>query len=474
MEGVVQTFGQTHFGAADLGDARLTNRMVRVADQLVAHPNESFPRKFHQPADLQAFYRLMKHQRVTHESVLAAHRAVTLARMQATPGVVLAIQDTTVLDYSGLEAIQELGPVGNGHGRGYYCHNCLAVAAATREVLGLAAQVLHRRRRAPRGEKRATRQNAPDRESRLWKTISKSLPATPANGPAGQLWVEVADRGADITEFLDYEEAAGKKYLVRSQHNRWIERAIPGETAGTVERIKLHELARSLPEQGRRTVEVPAKKGQPARTAEVSVRWQAVTLVPPRQRRGEERGVPLPIWVVRVGEEHPPAGVERLEWILLTNVPVTTLVEAFERVDWYGLRWIIEEYHKAQKTGCDIEKMQFSYRERLEPAIALLSIVALLLLNLRDQSRAADAKERPATDLVPEEWVRILSVWRHGEVRLCWSIYDFYYALARLGGHQNRKHDHLPGWLVLWRGWMHLQAMLDGAAAAEAARCDET
>jgi len=474
MEGLAQTFGQTHFGSAVLGDARLTNRLVKVADQLVARPHDSFPMKFHQPAALQAFYRLMKNERVTHASVLAAHRAVTWARMQATPGVVLAIQDTTVLDYSGLEAIEELGQVGNGKGRGYYCHNCLAVAAATRQVLGLAAQVLHRRRRAPRGEKRAARQSAPDRESRLWKTISKSLPALPANGPAGQLWVDVADRGADITEFLDHEEAAGRKYLVRSQHNRWIEREIPGEMAGTVGRIKLHELARSLPGQGRRTVEVQASEGRPARTAEVSVSWQAVTLLPPRQRRGEERGVPLPTWVVRVAEEHPPAGVEPLEWILLTNVPVAALAEAFERVDWYGLRWIIEEYHKVQKTGCTIEKMQFSFRERLEPAIALLSIVALLLLNLRDQSRAADAKERPATDLLPREWVRVLSVWRHGVVLENWSVYDFYFALARLGGHQNRKHDHLPGWLVLWRGWMQLQAMLDGAAAAAAARCDET
>jgi len=245
METVAQTFGQTHFGTANLGDVRLTKRLVQVADQLVAHPNESFPMKFHQPADLQAFYRLMKHPAVTHTSILAEHRAGTLARMRATPGVVLAIQDTTVLDYSGLGAIEELGQVGNGHGRGYSCHNCLAVAAATREVLGLAAQVLHRRRRVPKGEKRATRQNAPDRQSRLWKTISKSLPAMPANGPAGQLWVDVADRGADITEFLDYEEAAGKMYLVRSQHNRWIEREIPGELAGTVERIHLHVLARA-------------------------------------------------------------------------------------------------------------------------------------------------------------------------------------------------------------------------------------
>ncbi len=384
MKKIAKTFGETHFGAAALNDLRLTKRLVRVADQLTAHPDESFPKKFHDPADLQAFYRLMKHDRVTHASVLAAHRAVTLERMRTTPGVVLVIQDTTVLDYSGLASIADLGPIGNGHGRGYCCHNGLAVVAQTREVLGLAAQVLHRRRRVPKGEKRADRQRHPGRESRLWKTLSNSLPAAPADGPAGPLWVDVADRGADITEFLDYEEQAGKKYLVRSQHNRWIEREIEGKA----EKIKLHELARSLPGAGQRTVEVQAQAGRPARTAQVSVSWQAVTLVPPRQRRGEERDMPLPTWVVRVWETAPPTGVAALEWILLTNVPVQNLSAAFERLDWYGLRWIIEEYHKAQKTGCAIEQMPFCYRDRLEPAIALLSIVAVLLLNLRDQSRA--------------------------------------------------------------------------------------
>jgi hypothetical protein len=97
--------------------------------------------------------------------------------------------------------------------------------------------------------------------------------------------------------------------------------------------------------------------------------------------------------------------------------------------------------------------------------IALLSVVAVTLLNLREASRRADAKERPATDLVDARYVGVLSAWRYKKVRLDLNIHDFFYALARLGGHQNRKHDHRPGWLVRWRGWMALQHMLDGAEA---------
>ena len=97
--------------------------------------------------------------------------------------------------------------------------------------------------------------------------------------------------------------------------------------------------------------------------------------------------------------------------------------------------------------------------------IALLSVVAVTLLNLREASRRPDAKERPATSLVDARYVRVLSAWRYKKIRLELSIHDFFYALARLGGHQNRKSDHRPGWLVLWRGWMALQHMVDGAEA---------
>jgi len=102
--------------------------------------------------------------------------------------------------------------------------------------------------------------------------------------------------------------------------------------------------------------------------------------------------------------------------------------------------------------------------------IALLSVVAVTLLNLRDASRQPDAKERRATELIDARYVKVLSMWRHNEVRDDWSVHDFYYALARLGGHQNRKNDKAPGWLILWRGWMDLQHMVTGASIASKIR----
>lgn len=458
-------FGEEHFSGAQLGDVRRQRRLVRLANQMAKHPGGTLPDKVNNPAGLKALYRLMDNDAVTHKEVLRPHVDRTLDRMRAHEGVVLVLHDTTELDYSGLKSMKSaLGQIGNGGGHGYKCHNSLAVTAESREVLGLTNQILFCRPRVPKGETKSARCKRTTRESRLWKQGSEALPAA----PAGRLWVDVADRGADTTEFLDYEESQGKKYLVRSQHNRWVLQCHDGDT----ERVKLYDWLRTLPEVGRRTVDVPARGGQRARKAEVGVAWAPVRVLAPRQPRGEERGTPLTVWAVRVWELDPPANVkEPLEWILLTNVPVESFEEACERLDWYACRWVIEEYHKAMKTGCGIETMEFTNPDRLQPAIALVSVLAILLLTLRDRSRRSDAKERSARDWIPAVYVAVLSGWRFQEPDRALSVYEFYFALARLGGHQNRKHDHPPGWLILWRGWTQLHAMVEGALALGGVRC---
>ncbi len=462
MEGTLalQSFGGEHFGAADLGDRRRNRRLVELADRIVQHPGGTLPDKVNNPASLKALYRLMNMKAVTHEAVLAASRERTLRLMAEAEGTVLVLHDATELDYTGLKSISTLGQLGNGSGRGYLTHNVLAVVAETRDVIGLVYQKLARRPTITKKETREEVRNRVDRETRLWSDASKMVPA-PA---VGRRQVEVGDRGSDVLEFLDSLESQQKQYTVRSQHNRRIVLENGDET-------KLHDEARQLSPGGYKTIAVPAANGHPARKAKVSIAWAPVTLLVPRQPRGEIRGVPLTTWVVCVREVKPPPDVEPVEWILLTNVPVNSLADALERVHWYECRWVIEEYHKALKTGCGIETLQFTTENALKPAIALRSIAALFLLNLRNASRRADAHERLASELLPALCVVMLSLWRYKTRRDDMTVHEFFYALARLGGHQNRKCDHRPGWLVLWRGWTKLQAMIEGAATINPKRC---
>ncbi len=453
------SFGEAHFGTAQLGDRRRTRRLVQLADRIAGHPAETLPAKINHPAKLKALYRLMDCQLVTHESVLAPARERTLQRIKGVRGTVLLIHDTTELDYTGLTSLIDLGHIGNGSHRGYVTHHTLAVAAETREVLGLAYQKLARRPRAKKGETRQEMRARPDRESRLWKLASATLPARSGDHPL----VEVADRGADVLEFLDALEVAGKHYLVRSKSNRRVRLENGEET-------KLHDYVRGLPDQDAKRVQLPARAGQPARSAQVAIAWAPVTLLIPPAPRGEYRGVPLKTWAICVRETDPPSGTQAIEWILLTNQPVGDRGDAAERIEWYQCRWIIEEYHKSLKTGCGVQRLQFTSEARLQPAIALLSVVAVSLLQLRDVGRRPEAQTRPATDYFSPMAVMVLSLWRDRKPPAAMTLHDFYYALARLGGHQNRKQDHAPGWLVLWRGWMQLQPMIETAERLEQLR----
>jgi hypothetical protein len=161
--------------------------------------------------------------------------------------------------------------------------------------------------------------------------------------------------------------------------------------------------------------------------------------------------------------------VKAVEWFLVTDLPVVEAAAAWEKVDGYLCRWILEEYHKGQKSGCAIEDPQFTTTAALEPMIALLSVVAVLLLNLRDLSRRPDRPEEPATTVVDADTVAALSGWRYGAARPL-TVREFVQALARLGGHLNRQKDKPPGWLVLWRGWTKLQLLVEGYRVGQRAQ----
>jgi hypothetical protein len=478
-EAPLKSFGQEHFGAAYLADERRTRSLVDLADRFFRHPGGTLPHKCKCPKALRRCYDLMKAKPVTHAAVLTPHVQRTVRLAQQHQGVVLYLHDGTELDFSGLTSLHgELGQIGNGLGKGYECHNSLAVLPQGRTVLGLVSQILHRRPRVPKGETEAQKRQREDRESLLWLQAVDAVAEATRRGrrtlgldgpPAGLLEVDVADRNSDTFEFLDHEDLLGRKYVLRSSANRGIRIGHDDEGAQSY----LHDHLRGLPEQGRRVLDIAERDGRPARKATVAIAFAAVTILVPGHRRGNYRKLPQQVWAIRVWEVGPvPAGAEAVEWFLLTNLPVTTAAQAWEKVEWYSCRWVVEEFHKAQKTGCGIEDPQFTKVARLQPMIALLSVVAVGLLSLRDLSRDERLRDLPATEVIDEEFVEVLSGWRYDEVRPM-SVREFFLALARLGGHQNRKCDGAPGWLTLWRGWMDLQRMVAGARAAHAPRRPE-
>lgn len=470
MKAMAKSFGEVNFGNADLGDKRRTARLVRTADLMCRRPGGTLPQKLRNPRDLRGFYRLMDSDHVTHETILAPHREVVMRTILEMNSTVLVLHDATELDFTTHRSLKHLGQIGNGNNRGYIAHNSLAVNPQDRTVIGLCHQVLHQRAKVRKGESISEKRQRESRESLLWLKGVQSLPGD---------WnlVDVCDQGADTFEFLEHEVNSGRRFVIRSAYDRGILTA-HGSTAPPGH---LRRYARKLPAAGSWTLSVtskvnvksPKRKGRKqvvqrqARQAILHVAFAPVQIKPPNNKNGKHGKQPIRVWVIRVWEPCPPQGQERLEWFLVTNEPIQTFEDAYRVVGWYECRWIVEEYHKGMKTGCRIESPQFTDEDRLQPAIALLSILTLTLLAMRDASRCSDAKKRPATDLISEDYVMVLSAWRHRKHHPDWSIHDFYLALARLGGHQNRKHDHPPGWQVIWEGWKELQAMVCGADAVK-------
>ena len=453
------SLGHAIFGALDLGDQRRTARLVATFDTMHRHPGGTLPDKLSQPADLRAFYRLCASEEVTHAAIIAAARQHTLAQIAACSEPVLIIHDATELDYTSLKSLAgALGQIGKGSRRGYICHNSLAVAADSGEVLGLLDQTLHHRVKVKK-ETRAEHRARPSRESLLWLRGTQHAPPQT---------IQVSDQGSDTFEYLEHLHRSKQRFVVRACKARKV-------SLGHHQQAPQHELhtaSQLLPELGRFTMDVQPQQDRVARkNAEFHIRGGAVLIHPPHSKQGQHGDEPLPLWMVQVTEVAPPPSEEPISWTLLTDEPVQTLADAWRVTGCYERRWTIEEYHKAKKTGCRIEDLQFCTTARLEPAIALLSTVATTLLNLRELARRPEAKERRADTVLAPDYITVLSRWRYKETRSAMTVHEFCLALGRLGGHQNRKGDGHPGWLVLWRGWTKLQAMLDGYDAAHYKRC---
>jgi hypothetical protein len=461
MDSVLRkSLGEINFQGAKLGDARRRKRLTKLFDVMVRHPGGTLPDKLSEPRNLRAFYRIMNADEVTHQSIMEGHYFATAQAIQAALGQgapVLVIHDATELDYANIRALQDhLGQIGEGTHRGYICHNSLAVRADTKEVLGLTSQILHHRADVPKNETQKECRDRENRESRLWVRGAEQSGIHPIFG----LVVDVSDSLSDTFEYMYYEITNHRHFVLRSKENRKLHAPINGQGY-------LYEGVQSWRSSHSYTTKVRATDKRKARVAVLNIAYGEIILAPPGKKSGDYEEVPLTMWAVRVWEPNSPKGEEPLEWILLTNVEVRDLEDAFIRVEWYEDRFLIEDYHKGMKTGCGIETMQFDKIERLEPAIGVISILATTLMKLRDAARQPDAEIRPAIEVVDEIYVRVLSQHYGKRLGTVPSVKLFYLHVARLGGHQNRKVDGFPGWITLWRGWMKLESMVLGYRLAE-------
>jgi len=448
----LDVWAQENFGGCELGDERRTARVVKLAQQMAEHPDGSTPDQTEHWADLKAAYRLIDREEVTFAAVASPHWELTRRRAR---GTVLVIGDTTELDFGWDRQASGLGPVGNGSGRGFLLHNALAVDAATSEILGLAGQEVLYRRPKPQGENSYRRTQREGKESEVWARLIARI-GRPAEGVT---YVHVFDRGADnLDVFCQLRQARGE-WVIRASH---LHRVVDELTAdGPRPRCALQTVLDRQPVLGTYELSVRATKEQPARMAKLAVRVAKV-FVPPRSKRRTAlqrklQFAGLEQWVVEAREIDPPKGVMPVHWVLWSSRPVETFDDAWQILTDYERRWLIEEFHKALKTGCRVEARQHQTAKRLEVMTGLCSVIAVRLVQLKTLARTAP--QTPAERGVPRVWLDMLRALRKTSIV---SVRDFYRHLAGLGGFLMRKGDGEPGWITLWRGTEKLRAAIRG------------
>ncbi len=445
-------FAQRYFPDLDLGDARRNRRFVHVIDALAVGAGDSLPAIFPDAKAYEGCLRLFHSEQATHANILGAHQVAVLDALERLRTPVLLIHDATVLDFSGHTTLEpDIGPVGNGGGRGWLAHQTLAVDPDTRHVHGLVSQILHVRPETIRGETTADKRARESRESRLWIRGLDEIGPVPDGGD----WIDVMDRGADIFELLQTLHDRRRQFLVRSTHNRALGAGPSDATAG----VKLHDLLRSLAPTAHWDLEIPAKTGVKPRTARLSGASVRTTLRVPHVKKGNYRPEPVTRNALRIWEASPPAGREELEWVILTNRSADAPAEIEQLARWYACRMNIEEYHKVQKSGALVEGCQVQCAVAMKALIAVFSVVSVMMMNVRLAARDPGQADRPATAMIPEAWVRILERLRPGP-RPLRTVRDFLIRLACLGGYKHHPDTHPPGWQTLWKGWHRLQIVI--------------
>lgn len=446
-------WAQAEFGFAHLGDKRRTERLINVATNLAANPGGTLPQALPEWRELKAAYRLLDQPNVTFERIIAPHCERTLQACRQ-PGEYLIIEDTTLLDFSMRPACEDLGVIGDGQGRGFELHSALAVRVEgwnleqrpEGTLMGLLHQQCRTPRPAPKGETRNQRLSRP-RRSNKWAQSIRQV----GRPPEGAHWIYTADRESDLYEAIDICVQHGVDFVIRSCQDRRLAKPA-GHLRQTVAQAAL---------LGRTTVEVRARAGQPARTAIVEIRSVRVDLDGPWRPGGV-----LPplkdIGVVEVKEVNAPEAIkEPLHWVLLTSLPCATWAQAQRVVGFYTARWWIEEYHKALKSGAGVEDSQLEKAYRLESLIAILAVVAVRLLSTKMLARSRPESFEAASSFGNE----LLSMLERkiGKPKGGWTNKNVLIATAKLGGFLARKHDGMPGWQTIWRGWHRLMWMCEGA-----------
>jgi hypothetical protein len=403
-------------------------------------------------AGLQGGYRLLRNSQLSVHAMREAGFAGTLQPLQAGRRT-LAIEDTSVLSYSHALA-GELGDTGGPKAessRGLWAHTTLLVDAQSGATHGLIAQTLWCRAQE-RGKKHQRRQKRyEEKESFKWSLHAQQM-RDRLGDRMGDV-ITVSDRESDVFAYLQDKHEHRERFIVRAAQDRALE-----DSEG-----RLSERLSNGVSRGELQIEVPQRGGRAARTACLSLKAEPVSLRAPVCEGIDSRPC-LPVNVI-LAQEDSGEPAQRLCWILLTSEPIQTQAQVQDLLRCYAMRWRIEEFHKAWKSGAQVEELRLQDKVHLERMVTMLAFVAVRLLQLRETLDNKQAAESPCTTVLSATEWKVLWASSPGNPpalpkqppTLRWA----YEAVAKLGGFYDSKRTGRASWAAMYEGWKQLQAYVD-------------
>lgn len=340
--------------------------------------------------------------------------------------------------------------LGKGEGRGLQLHSCIMYDTVKKQLLGSAGALVCFRKFSPDGETRMTRLSR-RRESNRWGELAQAVGPAPENGQ----WIHVFDRGGDNFEAMCNIKLTGNDWVIRASK---LQRNVLHDG----EKAPLRDVLAKAEYKGSYELSLRTRRGVEARVIEAEVTTARVTLPRPRHVSPwvKDCGISeIPMSVVDVRQVNAGNGEKPLRWVLLTTLPVDSFRDAWQVIQDYENRWLIEEYHRVLKTGCRVERHALREVDRLAPLLALTLVTGIRLLQLKLIGR--EQKEAKAATHVPDTWLKALKV-QQPKVKLQgMTVYQFMREVAKLGGFLARKGDGEPGWETTWRGHQKIQQTID-------------
>ena len=441
------------FAGARLGDSRRSDRLVKIASVLEEDPSVGFPRAMRSDAELEAFYRFINSDSFSAEAILAPHVEATMARAEEAR-LVLVLHDTTFAEFPGDALRKGMGITTTRNRQGFLAHCSLLLAQNDATPLGIGhVQTLTRSgdKWRKRGNRAQIEKGDPKRESQRWLTAVQAIEARAKDRFET---IHVTDAEGDFFEFMAQMQSAGTRFVVRAGRLNRVLDSPEGKAS-------LRSVIDEIPASFQREIEIGKrrfdrqKKGRnsrrshpprEARRATVSISATRIRVRLPRYVRAV--GEPFEVNVVRVWEQNPPHGETAIEWVLLTTENISSESEIAAVVDIYRKRWVIEDFFKALKTGCSLEKRQVTSYEAMRKVLSLLAPLAFRLLLYRGLER--QSSDAPANRLFDEVDLVLLARGQRTPAPPPRTTADALALLARMGGHI--RNNGPPGWMTLGAG----------------------